>query len=101
MGTSAKITNVAEAVAAAGALLVSQLVLAQTPQSAAPAAAQDELQEVVVTAQRRVQTVQTTPIAITVFSAEDITRKGIVDIQSLTTNDTSLNFSYGAGGAET
>jgi iron complex outermembrane receptor protein len=100
MGTSGKIMNAAGAVAIAGWLLASQLVLAQTPQAAAPAAALDELQEVVVTAQRRVQTVQTTPIAITVFSAEDVTRKGIVDIQSLTTNDTSLNFSYGAGGSE-
>lgn len=60
----------------------------------------DQLQEVVVTAERRTASSQTTPIAINVYSAEDISRKGIVDVASLTNNDTSLNMVQALGGSE-
>jgi iron complex outermembrane receptor protein len=82
-----------------GALLSSKPALAQTAPAGA-AAAPSELQEIVVTAEKREQSAQTTPVAITVYGADEIARKGITDIQSLSTNDTSLNFTYGAGGAE-
>jgi iron complex outermembrane recepter protein len=104
MGISSKkmIAEAAKAIAVPATLLVSQLALGQvtaTPTVSA-AAPENELQEVIVTAQKRPESAQTTPIAMTVYGADEITRKGIVDIQSLTTNDTSLNFTMGAGGAE-
>lgn len=55
----------------------------------------DGLDEVVVTAQKRVGTEQTTPISMNVWSAEELVRKGISDIQSLSIADTSLNYSNG------
>ncbi len=43
----------------------------------------DELAEVTVTATRQSTTVQTTPITITAFTNEQITSRGIVDVDSL------------------
>ena len=68
---------------------------------AAVASAQESgrvLEEVVVTAQKRTELAQTTPISMEVYGAEEISRKGITDIQALAINDTSLNFS--SGGSE-
>ncbi len=79
-------------------LATTQLAWAQATPPAVEAAPVAELQEVVVTAQKRAESAQTTPIAITVYGADDIVRKGITDIQALATNDTSLNLTYGAGG---
>jgi iron complex outermembrane receptor protein len=53
------------------------------------------LEEIVVTAEKRSATAQTTPISMAVYSAEEILRKGITDIQALSTSDTSLNYSNG------
>jgi iron complex outermembrane receptor protein len=90
----------AGALATLAAFAVPQLAPAQTASvsdSAAPAA---ELQEVVVTAQKRAESAQTTPIAITVYDAQALAQKGIVNIESLATSDTSLDFTWGSGGAE-
>lgn len=67
---------------------------AQT-ETAEPAAAPAEggLAEVVVTAEKRVESEQKTPISMNVISAAEIAQKGISDFASLATNDTSVNFS--------
>jgi iron complex outermembrane recepter protein len=65
-----------------------------------PARAQSvetELQEVVVTAEKTREPAQTTPISMAVYSAGDIQAKGIKDIESLASADTSLNFDSGGG----
>jgi iron complex outermembrane receptor protein len=49
----------------------------------ASAVAQEQLQEVVVTAQRRVENLQTTPIAATVLDATSLDRKSVTDISDL------------------
>ncbi|MGB9331301.1 MAG: TonB-dependent receptor plug domain-containing protein, partial [Steroidobacteraceae bacterium] len=43
----------------------------------------DQLQEVVVTAQKRTSTVQETPISITALTGQDLEDRGINDIQSI------------------
>lgn len=52
---------------------------------AAGAAAQGALEEVVVTAQKREQSLQDTPIAITAFGSRDLEQKGIDNITDLGT----------------
>lgn len=60
------------------------------------ALAQDQtvegIQEVVVTAQRRVENLQTTPIAITAMSAEQLNKQGVTDFAGVANASTSLNF---------
>ena len=89
------------AAAIIGGSLGVQAALAQTTppaQSAPDANAPVELAEVVVTAEKRVSSEQKTAISMSVISAADIAQKGIVDLQTLSANDTSINFS--AGGSE-
>lgn len=67
-------------------------------QSSASAAVPQQLQEVVVTAEKRAASEQTTPIAMTVYSGAQLRQNGIVNISTLATQDTSLNFSWANGG---
>ncbi len=69
----------------------------QSAESAAPAA-EGGLAEVVVTAEKRVESAQKTPISMNVISAAEIAEKGIADFATLAANDTSVNFS--ANGSE-
>ena len=68
------------------------IALALAPLSAMPVLAQDEdlaLEEVIVTAQRREQSLQDVPVAVTAFSGETIERQNIksaVDYMALTPN---------------
>ena len=62
------------------------LAIAATPawaQEAPPAPETEGLQEIVVTAQRRSESLQDVPIAISVFSAEAITEQGVGNLASL------------------
>ena len=43
----------------------------------------DQIQEIVVTAQKRESTVQTTPISITALTGQDLQDRGITDITSI------------------
>ena len=52
----------------------------QPPQTAAAA---DQLHEIVVTAEKRESTVQTTPISITAVTGEDIQARGLTDFSAL------------------
>jgi iron complex outermembrane recepter protein len=51
----------------------------------------DQLQEVVVTAERRTQNLQTTPIAATVLSGDELVQKGVVQMSDLQTASPSLS----------
>jgi len=55
------------------------------------------LAEIVVTAEKRVETAQKTPISMEVYDAKALTEKGVVDMESLAATDTSLNFNNGGG----
>lgn len=63
------------------------VIAAATSMGAAPAFAQDEesggLDEIVVTAQRREESLQDVPIAITAFTQEDLERSAAVGIQDV------------------
>jgi len=62
-------------------------------QASAPAAtsSDDQIQEIVVTAQKRAQNEQNVPIAITTFTAQTLEQKNIVDVQGLARLTPSVN----------
>jgi len=61
----------------------------------------DQLQEVVVTAEKRASTVQTTPISITALTGKDIADRGIYDITSIVDSVPGVSMRYsGPGQAE-
>jgi iron complex outermembrane recepter protein len=80
--------------AAASLLFVdARLASAQQPSSGDQATTtQEGIQEVVVTAQRREENLQTTPIAITALSADTLNKQGVVDFSGVAQSSTSLNF---------
>src|SRR5882672_12855870 len=63
----------------------------------ANAAAQEtQLQEVVVTAQRRSENIQNVPIAVSAFSAEALASRNLTDIHSLSNLTPGVNLDAGA-----
>ncbi|WP_176489165.1 TonB-dependent receptor [Rhizorhabdus dicambivorans] len=71
-------------------------------QSANPAAADaadgaDQLQEIVVTAQRREQNLQDTPVAVSAFNAQQLLSSGVANVRDLAHVDASLNIPSAAG----
>jgi iron complex outermembrane recepter protein len=58
---------------------------------------QDQLAEVIVTAQRVQSSESKTPISMEVFSQSELAAKGVVDIQTLAQMDPSVNFDTGNG----
>jgi len=72
--------NIAQAIAMALGLGLVEGVYAD---AAASDAAGDQLQEVVITAEKRTSTVQTTAASITAVSSQEIADRGIVDFTSL------------------
>ena len=63
------------------------------PAQAAPAV--EELQEVIVTAEKRETAASKTPIAMDVFTSQQIQEQGIHDIGSLSQVDPALQFGNG------
>lgn len=59
--------------------------------------ADNQLPEVIVTAEKVPEPAQTTPISMSLYSRADIVAKQIVDIESLAYTDSSLNFNMNAG----
>jgi len=59
------------------------MLAAALPFVASAALAQEQLEEVVVTAQKREQNIQNVPIAITAFTADTLKSKGISDVNQL------------------
>jgi iron complex outermembrane receptor protein len=75
--------------------------IAQTDQPAASTGASG-LEEIVVTARRSAERVQTVPLSITVFSQADIEQRHITDLANLAHNVPSLtDTSFGSDGNET
>ena len=72
------------------------LAQAAGPQTAAPKAS--ELEEVVVTAQRRTENLQKVPISATVLSAARLRSEGVTDLQSLTSQVPGLSIAPPASG---
>ncbi|HZF16147.1 MAG TPA: TonB-dependent receptor [Steroidobacteraceae bacterium] len=60
------------------------------------AATSDVVEEIVVTAQKREQSVQDVPIAITAFTAETLQTKGVADIGALTRLTPNVNLDTGS-----
>ena len=56
-----------------------------------------QLQEVVVTAQKVATPAEKTPISMEVYSAQDVLKEGITNLQDLATLDTSLQFNTDGG----
>src|SRR5215469_16350947 len=52
----------------------------------------DTLEEVIVTAQKRAENLQTTPIAISALSAESLENRGVTDFTGIAKASTSINF---------
>ena len=92
------------------ALLLGAPVLSFAQQASSPSpAAQDqtgqaaptgELQEVVVTAQRRAENLQNVPISVTALSGGQLQTANVTDLESLPEVAPSLNFDQEAGWAE-
>jgi iron complex outermembrane receptor protein len=72
------------------------LLAATLPLVSSAVVAQEQLQEVVVTAQKREQNIQNVPIAITAFTSETLQAKGITDINSLSNLTPNVNLDAGA-----
>jgi iron complex outermembrane receptor protein len=89
--TGARLRGVSFAVASL-LFVDARLAFAQQPSSGDQASQQEGIQEVVVTAQRREENLQTTPIAITALSAETLNKQGVVDFAGVAQSSTSLNF---------
>src|ERR1700684_16768 len=73
------------------ALCCGSSVVAQQAAPAAAGADTDQLQEVVVTAERRTENLQTPAIAATVLSADDLRQKGVVQLADLQNASPSLS----------
>ena len=85
-----------------GTVLVSTSAIAQQTPATAPAAAQtgggdNQLQEIVVTAQRREQNLQDTPVAVSAFNRAQLQASGVSTVKDLTQVDASLSVDYAAG----
>jgi iron complex outermembrane recepter protein len=78
-------------------------VMEKAPEPVAPAASSqaaegpsNQLAEVVVTAQKRAENIQSVPIAITAYSETDLRSKGITDIRGLSRLTPNVNLDAGA-----
>jgi len=71
---------------------VTGLLIADARLALAQDQTQEGIQEVVVTAERRVENLQKTPIAITAMSADQLNKQGVVDFAGVANASTSLNF---------
>jgi iron complex outermembrane receptor protein len=56
----------------------------------------DQLEEIVVTAQKRAENVQTVPIAITAFTSQELQDRGVVDIHSISNMTPNVNLDAGS-----
>jgi iron complex outermembrane receptor protein len=85
-------------VGAAGIALLWVALNAQAQQTAAPGAPAESgaLEEVVVTAERREENIQTVPIAVTAFTAESMQSRNLTDIQKLGELTPGVNLDAGA-----
>src|SRR5580658_6237006 len=87
MSANALLTSVSAALLAAAALcgpaVADPAAAGPAAPGAAPVKAGGELEEIVVTAEKRESTVQATPIAMTALSSSDLAQQNIGSIQDL------------------
>lgn len=76
---------------AIGLLLCTGLTPAAIAQDAAAESSSEQLQEIVVTAQRREQNMQDTPVAVSAFNAQVLQASGVSNVKELAHVDPSLN----------
>ncbi|HLG87432.1 MAG TPA: OmpA family protein [Alphaproteobacteria bacterium] len=74
-------------------LVAAQPAVAQAPAQATAAEGGSNLEEIVVTARRKEERVQTVPVAITAFSQADLERQHITEVRDLSRNVPSLSIS--------
>jgi len=74
------------------ALCAAAILCADSPWASSQQVSVDEIPEIVVTAQRRDENLQTTPLAITALSADDLAKMGDTDFAGIANSSTSLNF---------
>jgi len=95
--------EIAAALATLGLVLPAVSQEAATPDAAPAGRTVNELPTVVVTAQKRTQTLKEVPVAISVVSAEQLQKQGVSDITDLSKAVASLEFgdtkTGGAGGS--
>jgi iron complex outermembrane receptor protein len=75
-----------------GSALPLAVGLISTAQAQTTPIAPDNANEIIVTAQKRVENVQQVPIAITVVSADQLARRGVQSVQDLSQASASLEF---------
>lgn len=71
------------------------------PALAVSTAVQAQIEEIVVTAQKREQNLQETPISISAYSAQDIERLDITDVHSISTGTPNLYVNLSQGDSTT
>ena len=90
---------------AAGTLLAVQpalptaVALAQGA-AATPAAGRETLEEIVVTAQKRAQSLEQVPVAVNVLDADDVVERGITDFAGLVDEVPGVSINYAFGGPQ-
>ncbi len=75
--------------------------VADAQPAAAPKAAVDQLEEVVVTAQKRASTVDKTPISITAVTGEDLQNRGITDFSAVAASTPGVSMKANGPGGQT
>jgi len=78
-----------------------RLALALLPMLAVPAAVHAQIEEILVTAQKREQSLQDTPIALTALSAEAIDKRDIIDVHALGNQTPNLYVNVSQGDSTT
>ena len=88
-------TSVLASSCALCALLTAGSALAQTANNDAAAKNDTGIQEIVVTAQKRVESAQNVPIAISVFSGKALTERAVGNVSQLSAVAPNVNFDNG------
>ena len=86
-------------VAAFGGLPAFGRGAAAPPADRARAARSDMLREIVVTAEKRRESAQKTPVSMSVYTGSQLRSQGVTSVQSLTTINPSVNFTTETGAA--
>lgn len=96
-----KRSSLSLAISYASVLLYATTAVPSYAQLPAPGSHSKTLEEILVTAQKRLESVQDVPISMTVLSGEQIKAAGISDVNSLERVSPNLAFSSSADGSST
>lgn len=88
-------------IAAAIASAFPAFAIAQGSAGNTAPAAEKTIEEVVVTARRREESAQETPVSVTAFDAEGLYRKNITEVKDLTSSVPGINFTSSGGANNT